>query len=269
MGHGDRVVDRRPVPAVALAGGTARRSGAGRRTRRRPACRSAVQPVDVGVEEQRLVGDVEADHRDRQAAAEHDPRRLRVHPDVELGGRRPVALAHRRRPSGRCARSSAPGRARPAAAGRCWSAGPVGISVTGSGRRLERRPQERERALGPDLGARLREVGAVEPALAVDVVGDLERPHERGRGARPRPARPCRPSSASDPQRVARRLAQPDVAADGRDRRAPRAPGRASASVIASASSWPGSQSSRTGMAAVTAGSRTRRPAAPRTARGR
>ena len=109
--------------------------------------------------------------------------------------------------------------ARAGAASSSWAmlvSGPVGISVTGVRRRLERRAQERERTLGPYLRARLGEVGAVEPAFAVHVVGDLEGPHERRRRAcSNRYVRPV--EQREHPQRVARGLAQADVAADGRD----------------------------------------------------
>ena len=161
------------------------------------------------------MGDVEADHRDREAAAEHDPRRLRVHPDVELGRGRPVALA-----DGPAHEADVRDLRRQAGRGQ-QQLGDVGQRPRRdqrdrAGRRLEGRPQERERALGPHLGARLGEVGPVEPALAVDVVGDLERPRERGR--RPGRDRHVGPAEQrEDPERVARRLAQPDVAADGRD----------------------------------------------------
>ncbi len=43
----------------------------------------------------RLVGDVEPDHRHVEPAREHAPGGLGVGPDVELGGRRAVALADR------------------------------------------------------------------------------------------------------------------------------------------------------------------------------
>ena len=147
--------------------------------------------------------------------SEDDARGLRVHPDVELGGRRPVPLAdgaaHQADvPDLRCQRRR-----------REQQLGDVRERARrdqrhGLRRRLERRPQERERTLGPDLGARLGQVRAVEPALAVHVVRDLERPHQRCRRARGhRHVGPI--EQREHPQRVARRLAQADVAAHGRD----------------------------------------------------
>ncbi len=214
MGDRDGVVDRRPVPAVALAvepGVEPEQVGEHAR-HGRP---ERVELGDLGVAEDRLVGHVEADHRDREAAAEHDARGLRVHPDVELGGGRPVALAHGAAheadvldPGGqRGRRQEELGDVRQR---------PGRDQGHGLRRRLERRPQERERALGPHLGPRLRKVGAVEAALPVDVVGDLERPHERRRRAG-RDGHVRAVEQREHPERVARRLAQPDVAADGRD----------------------------------------------------
>ena len=146
---------------------------------------------------------------------EDDPRGLGVHPDVELGGRRPVPLPH-----GAAHEADVPDLRRQ---GGCREQ-QLGDVRQRTGRdqrhglrcRLERRPQERERPLRTDLRAGLGQVRAVEPALPVHVVRDLERAHQRRRGARrDRHVGPV--EQGEHPQRVARGLAQADVAADGRD----------------------------------------------------
>ena len=213
------------------------------------------------------MGHVEADHRDREAAAEHDARGLRVHPDVELGGGRPVALAHGAAheadvpdPGGqRGRRQEQLGDVRQR---------PGRDQGHGLRRRLERRPQERERALGPHLGAAAR-------------AGRRRR--GRSRRGRRRRSRAGRTSGAAAPAATGTSVRSSSASIRSVLRVVSRSPtlpptvviprtsssGRASARVIASASSWPGSQSSRTGMRAATAGSRRRRSAASRTARRR
>ena len=266
VGDGDRVVDRRPVPAVALVvEPRVEPQQVGEHVRDRRAER--VQPGDVGVEEQRRVGHVEADHRDRQAAAEHDPGRLRVHPDVELGRGRPVPLAHR------AAHQADVGDLRCQAGRGEQQLGDVGQRPgrdqgDRAGRGLERRAQEREGALGPELGRAApggpRRRGRSRRAR--------RRRSRAAAGAapprRPPPGTSVRPSSArtrSVLRVVSRRPTLPATVVMPRTSSS----GRARASVIASASSWPGSQSSRTGMRAVTGGSRRRRSAASRIARRR
>ena len=71
-----------------------------------------------GGQDERLVGDVEAGHPDRDRRLEDDRRGLRVGPDVELGGRRSCCPRRASRPSARSPRSARRGRARRAAAGR-------------------------------------------------------------------------------------------------------------------------------------------------------
>ena len=94
--------------------------------------------------------------------------------------------------------------------------GPVGISVTGSGAASSVARRNASAPSGRTSERRLGEVGAVEPALAVHVVRDLERADQRGRGAgRDRHVRAA--EQGEHPQGVARRLAQADVAAHGRD----------------------------------------------------
>ena len=187
--HGDRVVDRRPVPAVALAMVDREEphqvgedpSGPGP---------ERLEPGDVRREDERLVGDVQAGHPDRDPRLEDDRRRLRVGPDVELGRGGRVALAERpaHQPDGRDAVAQArrgpqqqrdvrqrPGRH--------------------EGHRLVRLPKERARQLqraDPDRAdRRLGQVRAVEPGGAMD----LDRaPTARGRWdvpPRPRPGRRC------------------------------------------------------------------------------
>ena len=88
---GHRIVDRRAVEAVALPVeleeevrelGDEAAGAAG-----------VAQPLGVRRREERLVRDVEPDHRDRDPAREHQRRRLGVDERVELGGRRDVPLA--------------------------------------------------------------------------------------------------------------------------------------------------------------------------------
>ena len=244
-----------PVPAVPLAGGTGRRSGAGRRRPWRRGVSRASEPLDVRLPEQRLVGHVQADHRDREAAPEDDPRRLRIHPDVELRGRRPVSLTHgaAHQAHVRDLRRHAPG-------ARQQQGRDVGQRARrdqgdGLGRRLQRGAQELQRALGPDLRYGLRQVRAVQAGRPVDLGGDLEGSRQRAPRAPPPPARPLRPSSARIRRALrvvwTRRALPPTVVMPRTS-----SSGRASARVIASASSCPGSQSSRS------AGTRPVRPSA-------
>ena len=90
---GDGVVDRRTVPAVRLVViprevdvqvGDEAADAPGR----------AQALLDVAAQE-RLMRDVEADHRHVEAAREHRGCRLRIAPDVELGRRREVPLRDR------------------------------------------------------------------------------------------------------------------------------------------------------------------------------
>ena len=103
-----------------------------------------------------------------------------------------------------------------AAAGRCWSAGPVGISVTGSGAASS---VARRNASAPSGRTSERGSGRSAPSspLSPCTSSAISRGRiERGGGAcRNRDVRPV--EQREHPQRVARGLAQADVAADGRD----------------------------------------------------
>ena len=116
---GDGVVDRRAVPAVRLTVVDGEEvDEVGHEHADRP---GGAQPLLDRRGREREVRDVEADHRHVDARVKTRLRCLGVGPDVELGGRRHVALGDRRRPSGRSARRWRLRCAR--AAARCSSAG--------------------------------------------------------------------------------------------------------------------------------------------------
>ena len=186
---GDGVVDRRAAPPVSLAvEPRVEPQQVGEHVGRARVQRD--QPLDVAVQEQGLVRHVQADHRDRQPAPEHDPRGLRVDPDVELGGGRPVALAHG------AAHQADVGDLRRQGRGGEQELGDVGQRPGrdqrhGLRRGLERRPQERRarpRAgrRRPARGGRRRRARSRR----------ARRPRSRAGGSagprrRPRPGRPC------------------------------------------------------------------------------
>ena len=136
------------------------------------------QPRLVLAGEQRLVGHVEADHRHVEAAREHPLRRLGIGPDVELGGRGDVALRDRATHE------------HDALGPRVRVAGEeqrdVGQRAGGDeGRAVEARGQEVDGVLVHRRARGRRQVGAVQPRLAVH--GGRE-----PRGADERPVRPGR-----------------------------------------------------------------------------
>ena len=215
----DRVVDRRrrgePDHCALAVEREVRelRGDAGRSACRVP--RSACRRLAV---EQRLVGDVEAHHRDRHAGSEHDVRGLGVGVDVELGGDRRVPLPDRAAHEATGARSGDELRVEPQQQGDVRERPDrrdrdrLGDARAGRGDERRRRPRGRA-ALGD--GSRTR---VADPALAVD----LGRAHDRRRAARP--AAPSATGTSSravgveQPQRVLGAVADVGVAADGRDR---------------------------------------------------
>ena len=230
------------------AGGTRRRSRRARRRagrrRRTPRSRSA-----CASRHQRLVGDVEPDHRHGQAAPEDAPGRLRVDVDVELGRRRDVSLgdraAHDHDALDVLRRLRVPGQEE-----RDVRERPTGTSVTGAvaSRGCARRGS-RPRAARPGRPAARGSVGAVEAGLAVDVGGDEELAGERPIGARRdrarRPGRRTRGRAARSRSSSSSVWLPATVVTPSRS-----SSGLASASRSAIASSWPGSQSSRIGVGA-------------------
>ena len=174
---------------------------------------SAGEPADVCLGEERLVRDVEADHRHVDAAREDARGGLGIAPDVELGGRSDIPLGDR-------------------AAHQDDALGPR-VGMQGEQERDVRERADRDQRHRP-LGAadplckevdgvlrdrlalRRRQIGAVEARLAVDVRGDELLAHER-------PVRPCgnRDVSASGElehaDRIRGRLVERLVAGDRRD----------------------------------------------------
>ncbi len=123
--HGERVVDRRRPRSSRDRGGRDRCRRRTRTDRRAPrrACPAAPRTRSMrgGVAWNWWVTSRPA-ITSGAAGGEHDRRRLRVGPDVELGRRRPVAeraAAHR----ARCRRSGRRCRVPSAARARCWSVG--------------------------------------------------------------------------------------------------------------------------------------------------
>ena len=219
------------------------------RTARRRACRRGPQPRRRSAcrgPEERLVGDVEADHRHVDPAREHALRGLGVGPDVELGGRRDVALGDR-------------------AAHEDDPLEPVGcLGVAG-----EQQRDVRQRA-GRDQRHRLRRRVSSGREEVDGVLDDRARPSARGRSGpsmpvspwtwrrrrgsrtsgRRRPAatgtspRPTNSSTRSAFAVVFSRVWLPATVVMPRRSTS----GLASASSSAIASSWPGSQSRRIGV---------------------
>ena len=153
----------------------------------------------------------------------------------------PSAIA----PPIRTIRSLGRARVRARAAARRSSAGRSG-PASPAGRRRSRSARNSTACSATGAPLRRRQVGAVHPGLAVDVRGDEALAHERPVGAGGH-----RDVAAADElehaQRVRRRLLQRLVAGDCRDADELDS-GLASASRIAIASSWPGSQSRRIGV---------------------
>ena len=187
-GDRDRVVDRRPVPPVAVA--MVDREEAHEvgedptRSRAEP-----LQPGDVGRQDERLVRDVESGHPDRDPRLEDDRGSFRVGPDVELGGGRGVArperAAHQRDPRDPRVQR----RCRPQQQGdvRQRPRGDQGHRLLGLAQ--ERRHElDRREVRRPDR--RFRQVRAVETQIAVELDRDPRLAHQRAVGTRPRRARP-------------------------------------------------------------------------------
>ncbi len=94
VGNRDGVVDRRAVPAVALAVVDREETEEVDPDAGDPRA-ERLEPGHVGLQEEGLVGHVERDHGDRDAAPEDDGGGLRILPDVELRGRGRVPLPQR------------------------------------------------------------------------------------------------------------------------------------------------------------------------------
>ena len=255
---GDRVVERR---AVQVGVGAAVPAAVEVEQLGRDLADAAhvAQRLGVGVGHECLVGDVEADHRHVDPALEDAPGRLGVGPDVELGGRRAVALTDR------AAHQHDPLRA--------------GVGL--------QREQERDVRQRPGRDQR-------EPPVALpDLPREERRPRARRRppagGGRSGPSRPVSPWTCAATSRVAdeglrRARGDRDIAAARRARARASAfavvfssvwlpatvvtpssstSGEATASISAIASSWPGSQSMRIGVPGLMRPSASpRRPAA-------
>ena len=248
-GDRDGVVDRRSVPPVAVA--MVDREEAHQVGEDPPRSRAEpLEPGDVRRQHERLVGDVEAGHPERDPRLEDDRGSLRVGPDVELGGGRGVArperAAHQRDPGDPGAQRRAP----PAAAARRSSAAPSrrASSAPRAARRMRRHQLDRRHIQRPDR--RFRQVGAVETRIAVELDRDPRRRAPAAGRRRPRRARPCARARSGhgarfeSSDRAARCPATVVIASN-------LSSGRASARTIARASSWPGSQSRMIGMVAT------------------
>ena len=136
----------------------------------------SAQLLGVRGGDERLVRDVEADHRHVEAAREDALRGLGVGPDVELGRGRDVALGDR------AAHQHDPLRLRLRVARE--QERDVRQRAGGDERRaLDPLGEEVDRVLGRRLGLRRRQVGAVEARLAVHVGGHARLAHERPAGA--------------------------------------------------------------------------------------
>ena len=172
----------------------------------------AAQLFGVVVADQRLVRDVEADHRRVEALGEDALRRLRVGPDVELGRGCPVSLADRTAHQDDALRTCVGmlGEQQPDVRER-----PGRDERQASGTRAELLREEADGVPGTWARRRRRQLRAVEPGFAVDVRCDVARPDEGPVGAHVH-----RDVGAADEleeaERVVRRLVDSLVAADGR-----------------------------------------------------
>ena len=167
-----------------------------------------------------LVGEVEPDHRDRPALAEHDVRGLRVGDDVELGGGAPVAARRSRRPSAR------PRRTRSAMRGSLRTASATLVSAAGRHER-DRAGLVRHDRLDDDVDgvARVerRASARAAPARRVRcspwmVVRRLDGRATSGRGQPAANGTPVMPAIVGDDERVAGDVLQRRVAHHRGDR---------------------------------------------------
>jgi hypothetical protein len=213
VGDHARVVQRRPGEAVPGPVETVvevehpAAGGAGRRAERA----EALQPLGG---DQRLVGHVEPEHRERGAAAEDRRRRVRVDVDVELRGWGHVAQAdsttHEHDPAqprhdvGRLGEGERHVRERPDRAERHRARGPAADDVH----------DRVHRVLVPERHGRLGQLDAVQAGGAVDVLGRLQPPEERpGAAGVDRHIRPA--AQLDELPGVAGGERQRDVAGDG------------------------------------------------------
>ena len=186
------------------------------------------------------MGDVEAGHPERDPRLEDDRGGLRVGPDVELGGGRRVARAER------AAHQRDPGDPGAQRRRRTEQQGDVRQRPGGDERHRLRRPRAGARPSAPPPisrrpDRRFRQVGAVEPRIAVELDRDPRLAHS-GRSA------PAATGTSVRPRRVRTRSALRVVRSSGALPAtvviaSSSSSGRASARAIARASSWPGSQS--------------------------
>ena len=121
--------------------------------------------------------DVEPDHRHVQAALEHALCRFRIGPDVELRGRRDVALRDRAAHHARCARGRRLHATR--GSGATFVSGPVATSITGRLALLDALLHEADGVVRECRAARRRKGRPIEAALAVHVGGDGTLARER------------------------------------------------------------------------------------------
>ena len=209
MRDGERVVDRRAVEVVDAA--VERVVEAQQFGDHLP--HPAGEPADVRLREERLVRDVEPDHRHVDAAREDPGGGFGIAPDVELGRRRDVPLcdraAHQDDALGPCiwmeGEQQRDVRQRP---DRDQRHRPVGVA--------DRLCEELDGVLVHRLALRRRQIGTVETRLAVDVRGDELLAYER-------PVRACGDGDISSSrelehaERIRRRLVERLIAGDARD----------------------------------------------------
>lgn len=215
VGHGAGVVHGRVVEALGVLVGVREEV----QQLAREAGRSGTDRGDARgdlIGRERLVGDIEPDHRERPARREHDVRGLRVDDDVELARRAPVAHVH--------ASTHEHDLLDPLDDARLAAHGESDVGE-GAGRherdgarlvRHDRVDDEVDRVAAVELDRGLGQHGPVEPRLSVDVGRRLDLAHERAlrpAGERHR----VEPDDSGDGERVARDLLDRLIAHDGRD----------------------------------------------------
>jgi hypothetical protein len=212
---GAGVVDRRPAEAPEVEVGRAEERDPAD-DRARDVAVERAQALDDRRRRERLVGQVEPDHRDRDAAGEDLLGGLRVDPDVELGVRGAVAAAGRAAHDDDLAQRAGELRmARQRA--RDVRQRPDGDERDRLGRRGRDVGDEPVRRARVERDVGLGQVVAVERRRAVHVGRRLQRADERALGAG------CHrdvadPGQRADAQRVPGDLVELAVAGDGRDR---------------------------------------------------